>query len=125
MGENILQGQVKSFKKGRDRSLRNMAAPTLFDRPDIMSTVYTAVSVESGGAQVGDRLEAHAASDGRSVHLVKGHVVVARIEGDGASVLLDGLRTPRNPGVVPVRVQKVSAISKCIDVVIDDGKGAA
>jgi hypothetical protein len=125
MGENVLKGQVKSFKKGSDRSLKKMTAPTLFDRPDIMSTVYTAVPVEGSEAQVGDRLEAHAAPDGRNVHLVKGHLVIARIEGDGAAALLDGLRTPGNPGVVPVQVQKVSSFSKCIHVVIDNGKGAA
>ena len=124
MGENVLKGQVKSFKKGSDRSLKSMSMPTLFDRPDLMSTTYTSGPVECGETQVGDQLEAHAASDGRSVNLVKGHVVVARIEGDGAAALLDGLRAPGNPGVAPVRVQKVSSISKCIEVVIDDRKGS-
>ena len=58
MGENVLQGQVKSFKKGTDRSLKDMASPTLFNRPDIMSTVYTAAPVEGCGVRKGDRLEA-------------------------------------------------------------------
>jgi hypothetical protein len=38
MGENVLQSQVKSFKKGADRSLEAMCIPTLFERPDIIST---------------------------------------------------------------------------------------
>jgi hypothetical protein len=123
MGENVLKGQVKDFKKGTDRTLKDMATPTLFDRPDIMSTVYTAAPIE-GGAAKGDRLVAHAAADGRSVHLVKGHVVVARIEGDGAKSLLDALREPGSPGVVTVRVRKVSSVSGFIEAVVDDGKGA-
>ena len=58
MGENVLKGQVESFKKGSDRSLMEMATPTLFDRPDIMSTIYTAGPVEGCGVTKGDRLEA-------------------------------------------------------------------
>lgn len=123
MGENVLKGQVKDFKKGSDRSLKDMATPKLFDRPDIMSTVYTAAPVEGGGVVKGDRLEAHAAANGRSVLLVKGHVTVGRIEGDGAKSLLDALREPGNPGVVTMRVRKVSSVSGFIEAVVDDDKG--
>jgi hypothetical protein len=123
MGENVLKGQVESFQKGADRSLKDMAMPTLFDRPDIMSTVYTAAPVEGGGVAKGDRLEAHAAADGRCVHLVKGHVILGRIEGDGAKSLLEALRAPGDPGVVTMRVRKVSSVSGFIEAVVDDGKG--
>jgi hypothetical protein len=105
MGENVLKGQVRDFKKGTDRSLKDMAIPTLFGRPDIMSTVYTGAPVEGSVVAKGDRLEAHAAADGRCVHLVLGHVTVARIEGDGAKALLDARRAPGNPGVVTQRVR--------------------
>jgi hypothetical protein len=125
MGENVLQGQVKSFKKGTDRSLKDMASPTLFDRPDIMSTVYTAAPVEDRTVTEGDRLEAHAAADGRCIHLVKGHVTVGRIDGDGAKALLEALRAPGNPGVVPMTVKDVSGVSGFIKAVVADGKGDA
>lgn len=117
MGENVLKGQVKDFKKGSDRSLRDMATPTLFDRPDIMSTVYTAAPVEAGGVAKGDRLEAHAAADGHSVLLVKGHVTVGRIEGDGAKSLLDAalslaltkfLRDSPKGSLFPMRTSRLS-----------------
>jgi hypothetical protein len=124
MGENVLKGQVKDFKKGTDRSLKDMATPTLFDRPDIMSTVYTAAPVGGSGVAKGDRLEAHATADGWCVRLVKGHVIVARIEGDGAKSLLDALRAPGSPGVVTMRVRKVSSVSGFIEAVVDDSKGA-
>jgi hypothetical protein len=123
MGENVLQGQVKSFKKGTDRSLKGMAAPTLFDRPDIMSTVYTAAPVEDRTVTGGDRLEAHAAADGRCIHLVKGHVTVGRIDGDGAKALLEALRAPGNSGVVPMTVKDVSSVSGFIRAVVENGKG--
>jgi hypothetical protein len=123
MGENVLKGQVKDFKKGTDRSLTNMATPTLFHRPDIMSTVYTAAPVEDRGVTMGDRLEAHASPDGRCVNLVKGHVTVARLEGDGAKSLLEALRAPNTPGVVTMSVRKVSSVSGFIEAVVDQGKG--
>lgn len=123
MGENVRKGQVETFKKGSDRSLRDIATPTLFDRPDIMSTVYTAAPVDGCCVRKGDGLEAHAAADGRCVHLVKGHVVVGRMEGDGAMSLLQALRAPGNPGIVPVRVRKVSSVSGFIEAVVDDGEG--
>lgn len=123
MGENILKGQVDSFKKGTDRSLKDMATPTLFDRPDIMSTVYTVVPVEGCDVAKGDRLEAHAAADGRCVHLVKGHIVVGKIEGDGAKSLLEALRGPGSLGVVPMWVRKVSSVSGFMEAVVGYGKG--
>lgn len=121
MGENVLKGQVKSFKKGADRSLRNVAAPTLFTRPDIMSTIYTAAPVDGCDVAQGDRLEAHAA-DSKTIKLVKGHITMARIDGDGAKELLEALRAPGNPGIATMKVRKVSSVSNFIEAVVDDGK---
>lgn len=123
MGENVLKSQVENFKKGSHRSLKDMATPTLFDRKDIMSTVYTAAPVDGCGVTQDDRLVAHAAADGCCVLLVEGHIVVGRIEGDGATSLLDALRAPDNPRVVPMRVRKISSVSGFIEAVVDDGNG--
>lgn len=123
MGENVLEGQVNDFKKGFDRTLKDMATPTLFDRPDIISTVYTAAPVDGCDVTEGDSLEAHAAADGRCIHLVVGHVTVGRIEGDGAKSLLEALRTPKSPGVVPMIVKSVSVVSRFIKAVVADGRG--
>src|SRR5688500_3774470 len=104
MGENVLQGQMKSFPKGADRSLQAMSAPTLFDRPDIVSTTYTAAPLDGCAVSKGDDLDAHASADGQQIHLAKGHISIARIEGDGAKALLDALRQSGSPGVVPMKV---------------------
>lgn len=125
MGENVLKGQVKGFKKGADRSLKDLATPTLLNRPDLVSTVYTAAPVEGCPTADGDRLEAHAAADGECVHLANGHVCVGRIEGDGAKALLDALREPGSTGVAPMRVTGVSAVSGYFKVVLAaDDQGA-
>ena len=118
MGENVLLGQVKSFKKGADRSLEQMSAPTLFDRPDIVSTSYTAAPLDGCAFVEGDQLDAHASADGQSVQLAKGHVSVARIEGDGAESLLNALRRPGSSGVVPMKITNVSLISGFIKAVV-------
>ncbi|MFL5329179.1 MAG: hypothetical protein ACJ8C4_09700 [Gemmataceae bacterium] len=125
MGENVLKGQVENFKKGSDRSLKNMATPTLFGRPDIMSTVYTAAPLGGSEVAAGDHLEGHAAANGRCIHLVNGHKVIGKIDGDGAKSLLDALRAPGHPGVTPMMVRKVSSVSGFIEVVVDDGTRAA
>ncbi len=123
MGENVLKGQVETFKKGTDRSLKDLATPTLFDRPDIVSTVYTAVPLDGCSVAIGDQLEAHAAADGGFVHLVKGHLSVGRIEGDGGKVLLGALRESGSPGVVPMRVTGVSSLSGFFKAVLANGSG--
>jgi hypothetical protein len=99
-----------------------MAAPTLFNRPDIMSTVYTAAPVAGRFVAEGDRVEAHAAADGGCIHLVKGHVTVGRLEGDGANALLETLRAPGCAGVISMTVQRVSRVSGFIKAIAADGK---
>lgn len=124
MGENVLQAQVKSFKKGADRTLESMSTPTLFDRPDIISITYTAAPIDGCAISEGDHLDAHASGDGRSVVLAKGHVSVGRIEGDGSNSLLDALRHAGSSGVVPMRVTTISPISGFIKAVIAKREGS-
>jgi hypothetical protein len=123
MGENVRKGQVESFQKGSDLSLKDLATPTLFDRPDIVSAVFTAIPVDGQSVAEGERLEAHAASDGRCVRVVKGHISVGCIEGDGAKVLIEALREPGSPGVVPMQVTSVSAVSGFFKAILVNDKG--
>lgn len=124
MGENVLLGQVKSFKKGADRSLKAMAEPKLFNRPDIVSTTYTAVPLDGCSVKEGDQFDAHASADGKYVHLAKGHIAIARIEGDGAKLLLDALQEPGSPGILPMKATNVSELSGFIKAVVVGGSGS-
>lgn len=124
MGENVLQGQVKQFQKGRDRSLAGLAIPTLFDRPDIVTTRYTAAPVNGSEVQVGQKLVGHVSADGSRIHLAEGHRVVATIEGDGASSLIEALREPRSPGFTSMEVVDVSPISGFLTTAITSTRGA-
>lgn len=111
MGENVLRGQVKDFEKGRDRSLKKMSAPTLFDRSDVITTNYTAAPVIGSSVKEGDVLHGHISSDGQCVNLAEGHRIVGTIKGDGAKLLLDAMSQPHNSGFTSMMVTEVSAIS--------------
>jgi hypothetical protein len=123
MGENVLRGQVKDFEKGRDRSLKKMAAPTLFDRPDVVTTKYTAAPVNGHRVQAGDVLHGHVSADGQCVHLADGHRTVGTISGDGARTLIDGIRGRNGSGFAPLRVTEVSAISGFFKATVDGTEG--
>jgi hypothetical protein len=118
MGENVLRGQVKNFRKGADRSLDKLVERTLFDRPDIVSTTFTAMPDDGQALSEGEQLDAHASADRQSIHLARANVLVARIEGDGAKTLLDHLIKPGSPGVLPMKIVSVSAISGYIKAVV-------
>ena len=124
MGENVLQGQVKQFQKGRDRSLAGLAMPTLFERPDIVTTRYTAAPVNGSQAQVGQKLVGHVSADGSRINLADGHRVVATIYGDGASTLIDALRALHSPGITNMEVIDVSPISGFLTTTIVSPRGA-
>jgi hypothetical protein len=111
MGENIMLNQVKQFKKGRDRSLEQMSVPTLFDRPDIVTTIYTAVPTSVGEVRIGQRLLGYVSADGNRINLADGNRVMAIIEGDGARDLISALRGANSPGVTEMNVESVSQIS--------------
>jgi hypothetical protein len=122
MGENVRKGQVDAFNKGADRSLKDMATPTLFKRVEIVSTVFTAVPVQGSAVAKGDSLEAHLAGDAQSVQLVKGHLVVGRLDGDGNKVLVDGFKEAGAGISQPMEVTAVSEVSGFFKVVLANGK---
>lgn len=122
MGENVLRRQVKDFEKGRDRSLRDMAAPTLFDRPDVIATKYTAAPVNGSPVQPGDILHGHVSADGQCVNLADGHRTVGTISGDGAKTLIDAIRGTQGLGFAAMKVTEVSVISGFLKTTVDAAK---
>lgn len=122
MGENVLRGQVKAFEKGRDRSLKNLASPTLFDRPDVVTTQFTAAPVGRDRIRQGDLLHGHVSADGQCVNVADGHRTVGTISGDGAKALIDGICETPGIGFALLRVTEVSAISGFFKATVDESK---
>src|SRR5688500_13317131 len=73
MGDNFLKRQAQNFKKGRELATGEMNQPTLFSRPEIITTTYSAVPVEQCQLQTGEVLTAFASEDGNQVTLARGH----------------------------------------------------
>ena len=122
MGDNFLKRQVRNFKKGRDLATAEMSLPTLFDRPEVVSTVYTASPAANCQFDGGETLLAVAAEDGQSAVLARGFKNVGRIDGDAAKSLLSALCEPGSGGVVQVRITEVSGLSGVAKAVIERGK---
>jgi len=123
MGENVMQNQVKQFQKGRDRALTKMATPTLFDRPDIVTTHYTAAPTNGEEIRIGHTLMGHVSADGKRINLADGNRVVATIDGDGAGALIAALREPKSPGVTEMIVEDVSPISGFLKTTVAKPRG--
>src|SRR6266567_2307472 len=104
MGDNFLLQQIRNFKKGRDRAQEETKRPTLFERPDLLNTVYPGKPAEGVTFQEGEELLAVASRNGQHFELVRGHQKVGRTDGDAARELLEALREPGAGGVVKVRV---------------------
>src|SRR5262249_41790560 len=73
MGDNFLLQQIRNFKKGRDRAKEETKRPTLFERPDLLNTVYPGRPAEGVTFQEGEQLLAVASKNGQHIELVRGH----------------------------------------------------
>jgi hypothetical protein len=124
VGENVLHGQVKSFRKGRDREVRASFQQSLFTRPEIITTTYCAMPLADAKISNGERLFAQCGEDSSGVQVVRGHRPVARIDGDGAAVLRTVLQPPGNPGLIELEVTAVSEISGYLTLAIAPAKDA-
>jgi hypothetical protein len=122
MGDNFLKRQVRNFKKGRDLATAELSLPTLFDRPEVVSTVYTASPAQNCQFDSGEVLLAVAAEDGHSAILARGYKSVGCIEGDAAKSLLSALREPGSAGAVQIRITEVSGLAGVAKAVVERGK---
>lgn len=111
MGDNFLKRQAQNFKKGRELATGEMSQPTLFARPEIVTTTYSAVPGEQCQLQSGEILTALASDDGNQVTLARGHTNIGRIEGDGATSLLGALSERGTGGITQIQITEVSGLS--------------
>jgi hypothetical protein len=111
MGDNFLKRQAQNFKKGRELASDEISQPTLFSRPEIVTTTYSAVPAEQCQLQSGEVLTAFASEDGSQVTLARGHKIVGCVVGDGAKSLLGALGERSAGGIARVQITEVSGLS--------------
>jgi hypothetical protein len=119
MGDNFLKQQARNFKKGRDLAAAELGEPSLFERDEILQTVYTAVPSENCTLVAGETLTVVASDDGQTADLARGHQRVGRVEGDAARSLLRVLTQNESAGIARVFITEVSGISGAAAAVVN------
>ena len=122
MGDNFLKRQARNFKKGRELATAKLNEPTLFTRPEVLNTVYTASPGDDCKFDSGETLFVIASEDGQRAVLARGHKTVGCIEGDGAKSLLAALNRPGDAGAAQVRITEVSGLSGIAKAVVVRGE---
>ncbi len=112
MGDNFLRQQVNNFKRRREQAAVALGRPTLFDRPDLVHTVYTVKPLDGQCLAVDDVLFAVPSKLNGHIDVAAGHRKVACIDGDAAQALREALHGGDGPEVVRVRVIEVSPVSR-------------
>jgi hypothetical protein len=120
MGDNFLKGQQANFKKGRDLSLAEAVRPRLWVRPEIISTVYTAVPSGCEQYVEGEILDAAVDRREAQVSLLRGHRKAGWIEGEGAQKLLETLVQSGVRSLIRVKITEVGELSGMAKVVISE-----
>lgn len=111
MGENFLEEQVKNFERRRNIAREEAKRRTLFERPEITDTEYTIRFDNGSEPKDGKPYFAEVSCDGQRVHVIHGHRVVGRIEGESARHLSKVLSAPGDPGIVSIRIREFSSLS--------------
>ena len=122
MGDNFLRQQVKNFKRGRDLAMQECASPTLFERPDVVRTLFTVTPCNGLPFEVGESLLAVAANGSHKIAVMRGYERVGAIEGDSARALLEADCDLPSLGVAEVRVVEISGLSGIAKVEIKENR---
>ncbi len=118
MGDNFLKRQARNFRKGRDRAKAEQRQRVLFNRPEVLDTIYTAQPERNCRFQSGETLLAVVSEDGQRIVLARGHERTGHVEGDGAQSLAQALIEGGGGGVTEVRITEVSGLSGSAKAVI-------
>ena len=121
MGDNFLKQQVRNFKKGRDKALGKLSAPTLFTTPETVGKTYPVFEVNGHTVTTDETLLAVPSRTPGRVELVRGTCPVGFAEGETAAPLVAA-----SGGVgVYVRVESKNDLSGVAQVrIITTGEAA-
>lgn len=125
MGDNFLRQQISNFTKRRDRAVVERKKPTLFDRPEVVSTLYPVNPMPGQQLAKGEILFGVASKSNQHIDVARHHVKVGCSEGDPATVLRNVLREQGQPGVVRLEIVEVDSLSGVGQARIVPEEGAA
>ena len=111
MGEDYLRQQAGNIKKRGDLAVTELGDPLLFQRPEVLNTLYTVEPDQSESLQLGEYLYAVRDSNQRSVAVLRNHKKVAHIGGASAQALMDLLNDQQFGGIVVLRIARVGHLS--------------
>ena len=125
MGEHVLKEQLKNLKNRQIKTSATACLPGLFDRPDVLSQVFT-TSINTGEqVQVGERLFACHNSAEKSLLIARSNRAIGRLDGEGAACLAEILQLRASGGIAQVEVVEVSDLSGTAKVRVDEGNSDA
>jgi hypothetical protein len=112
MGDRFKRQQAKNFQKGRDRAREEAGRPKLFERSEVVRTVFTLVPINGKVApREGEHLLALTEETGGPVFAVRGHEKICVVEGDGAEALRQEVTASDGPRIAELLITSVSELS--------------
>jgi hypothetical protein len=109
MGDNVLEGQVKSSRKRRDLAMANMESPSLLNRPEVIRRLFTVKPAEGVAFETGEKLLAIRTDGDLDIAVARDYRRIGTIDGEGAQVL--GGALAETSGIAKLVVREVSGIS--------------
>ncbi len=109
MGDNVLEGQVTSSRKRRDRAMAGMQSPSLLTRPETARRLFTVKPVEGVTLQVGETLTAIRTDGDLRIDITRDYRRIGTIDGEGAQVL--GRALSETNGITKLVVREVLDLS--------------
>lgn len=111
MGDRFRKQQIKNFQKGRDRAFEEAGRPRLFERPELVKTIFTVQPLPGEECQIGEQLLALMDDSNGPVQVVRGYQKVGVVEADGGDLLRTAISNPQGPNVAELRIIGVSVLS--------------
>lgn len=111
MGENYLRQQAGNFRKRGDLALADADAPMLFERPEILVSLYTVEPNEGEAIAVGEQLYVVLDLDQPRLAVCRNHERIARLSVSSEAALRQALGAKCGAGVVPIQVLEVAPVS--------------
>lgn len=109
MGDNVLEGQVKSSRKRRDLAMADMESPSLLNRPEVVRRLFTVRPMDGVTLETGETLLAIRTDGDLDIGVARDYRRIGIIDGEGARAL--GQALAETSGIATLVVREVSDIT--------------